>query len=439
MKRQAKAVFWTLLYLGLVTAPVFLVADAAVISGLFWVEYSVALGFASLGMLGMQFLLTARFRRAAAPFGTDILYYFHRYLGYLVLVVLGLHAGILVAADPALLAGLVPPDLSRPLVVGTVAFVAAAVLVASSVARQELGIPYERWRVGHAILAVVAVGGGLLHALDYGAHIAGPWTRAFWLVYGMAGVALLAYVRVVKPWRAKTRPWEVVERREEAGDVVTLTLEPRGHDGLDFRAGQFAWLTLDDSPFAMAEHPFSFASAPGDLPRVEFAIQPIGDFTRRAVQAEPGTVAYLEGPHGIFTVEDHPAPAYALLAGGIGIAPIMSIIRDRANRGDDRPFLLLYGTRTAEDAVFRRELLDLADDGSLDLRYVHLVEEPPPDWEGEVGRIDAEVLERHLPDERDRPRYLMCGPEAMQSSLEEALQEAGVPSSRIHTEVFHWV
>lgn len=130
MTRHAQAVFWTAAYLVLVAAPVFLVADAAVPSGLFWVEFSVALGFASVGMLGMPFLLTARFRRAAAPLGTDILYCFHRCPGYLVLADLGLHAG------------LVSPALSRPPVVATVALLAAAVPVGSSVARQELGLPY---------------------------------------------------------------------------------------------------------------------------------------------------------------------------------------------------------------------------------------------------------------------------------------------------------
>ncbi|HSR43261.1 MAG TPA: ferric reductase-like transmembrane domain-containing protein [Longimicrobiales bacterium] len=438
MSRALEGALWIGFYVLLVLAPVFLLlSDPLPLPGDFWGELAVALGFASLGMMGMQFLLTARFRRVAAPFGTDILYYFHRYLGYLILGVLGVHAAAFVVSDPGILDGLSPWSLSRPLSLGTAAFVAAAVLVASSVVRSALGLPYEGWRLLHAVLAVVAVAGGLLHALDYGAHTRTGWDRAFWLLYGMAGVALLAYVRVLKPWRARRRPWTVVVRREEAGDVATLTLEPRGHDGISFRAGQFAWLTLDQSPFAMAEHPFSFSSAPGTCPRIEFTIQPIGDFTRRAVDAEPGTEAFLEGPHGIFTLEDHPAPGYVFVAGGIGIAPLMSILRDRADRDDERPFLLLYGTRSEDRAVFVDELERL--EGILDLRVVHLVEEPSPGWEGEVGRIDAELLDRHLPRDRRERRYLMCGPEAMQAAVERLLEEAGVPTSRIHTEIFHWV
>lgn len=412
------------------------VAVPSPLAGGFWVGFAVALGFASLGMFGMQFILTARFQLVAAPFGTDILYYFHRYLGYLVLGVVGVHAGVSVATDPGLLAGLSPSSPSRPLLLGAVAFLAAATLVASSVGRQALGLPYEGWRAFHAVLAVVTVGGGLLHALDYGTHTSAVWARAFWFVYGMAGVGILAYVRVVKPWRTRRRPWRVVENREEAGGTATLALEPVDHPGLDYGAGQFAWLTLDRSPFAMAEHPFSFSSAPGSRPRAEFTIQPLGDFTRRAVDAAEGTVAYVEGPHGIFTVEDHPAPGYVFVAGGIGIAPIMSILRDRADRGDDRPFLLLYATRTLDGAVFREELDALT--GTLDLRVVHVVEDPPPGWEGESGRIDADLLERHLPEDAAARHYLMCGPEPMQEALEILLQDAGVASSHLNSEVFHW-
>ncbi|MFW6192645.1 MAG: oxidoreductase, partial [Gemmatimonadota bacterium] len=97
MSRTLRAVFWVGVYLFLVTAPVFfLLADPPPLAGRFWLEFSVALGFASLGMMGMQFLLTARFGRAAEPFGTDILYYFHRYLGYLILGVLAVHAAVFV-------------------------------------------------------------------------------------------------------------------------------------------------------------------------------------------------------------------------------------------------------------------------------------------------------------------------------------------------------
>lgn len=437
-RRWLVAGFWIGVYLALIMAPVFLLlSDPPRGTSGFWTEFSVALGFAAVGMMGMQFLLTARFRRASAPFGTDILYHFHRYLGLLVLGVVAVHAGVLIVEDPGLMRGLAPSSLSRPLLLGTVAFLALAVVVATSIWRRTLGLRYEGWRILHAVLAVAAVAAGIWHALDYGVHSSTGLGRLFWLLYGMAGVLIIAYVRALKPWVTRKEPWTVVARRDEPAGMATLTLEPRGHAGMSFRAGQFVWLTLDQSPFAMAEHPFSLSSAPGAGPRVEITIQPIGDFTRRAVGTPVGTEAFLEGPHGIFTVEDHPAPGYVFFAGGIGIAPIISILRDRVDHADARPFLLFYATRSVETAAFRDELAELTE--RLDLEVVHVVEEAPGDWRGEVGRIDAELLERHLPSARTDRRYFMCGPQGMQDSLERLLADAGVPSSRIHAEVFHWV
>ncbi|NNL31471.1 MAG: hypothetical protein HKO77_10630, partial [Gemmatimonadetes bacterium] len=81
-RRSAGGLLWLLLYAGLVTAPLLVLASGlgvATGSG-WWFDFAMGLGFGSLGILGGQFLLTARFRRATAPFGIDVVYLFHRWL-----------------------------------------------------------------------------------------------------------------------------------------------------------------------------------------------------------------------------------------------------------------------------------------------------------------------------------------------------------------------
>jgi predicted ferric reductase len=166
-------------------------------------------------------------------------------------------------------------------------------------------------------------------------------------------------------------------------------------------------------------------------------IKELGDFTRSVGSIAPGTRAYVDGPHGTFSPDRHEGPAFALLAGGIGIAPMMSMLRTFADRGDGRPSVLFYANRHLEDAMFRNELEDLQQ--KLALEVVHVVSQPPDGWEGERGRIDAELLQRYLPAGRERMQCFICGPEAFQDAMVVALRSIGVPGGRIHTERFNWV
>ena len=99
------------------------------------------------------------------------------------------------------------------------------------------------------------------------------------------------------------RPYLVEEVIPERGNVWTLAIRPKGHEGFKFQPGQFAWITLNISPFRMREHPFSMSSS-GDHPeRLEFSIKALGDFTQTIKDIQPGTTAYLDGPYGVFTSE----------------------------------------------------------------------------------------------------------------------------------------
>ncbi len=204
-----------------------------------------------------------------------------------------------------------------------------------------------------------------------------------------------------------------------------------------FRAGQFAWFTLDRSPFSVVEHPFSIASAPADLPNLELVIKEAGDFTSRLDRLRVGGRAHLDGPHGNFTLEGRTADGLVVIAGGVGIAPMFSLLRQAAAERDPRPWLLLYGNRHAGQIVHGAELDSLH--GRLDFEVVHLLGEPPPGWAGEVGQFDRAFLARHvrLPQMAGR-LFFVCGPPAMIDTVERALVELGVPLGRIVAERFRY-
>jgi len=440
MNPLLSAVFWLGAYLVVVTAPLFVLLVGPVPPpGGFWWDFSMALGFAALAMMGVQFILTARFRHATMPFGIDIVYYFHRYLAIFALVIAVLHYLIIRIDNPAALGAASPLDAAAHMSAGRVAMVLFVILVASSLARRRFGIDYDLWRWTHALVATFAFVLALWHVVGTRYYIDTDWKQALWTGYGLFWIALIGYVRLVKPWRMLRNPYRVAEVRHERGDACTLVLEPEGHpDGMRFQPGQFAWLTLRDSPFALREHPFSIASSAARPGRLEFGIKAVGDFTRAVKEARPGEQAFLDGPYGAFSVDRQPqAPGYLFIAGGVGIAPIMSMLRTLADRADRRPLLLFYGNRRWERVLYREELEALA--ARLDLRVIHIIGEPPEDWHGERGLLTRAMLERHLPASRGELHCFICGPTAMTQVAESWLAALGIRRARIHTELFEWV
>lgn len=439
MNPFVQALSWIVAYMLLVTAPLLVLLVGPMPPGAgFWWDFSMALGFAGIAMLGVQFALTARFRRAAAPFGLDIVYHFHRYAALIAFGLVLAHFFILRIGYAEALGAIDLRTAPWYMTAGRAAFVLFAVVIVAALWRKPLHLDYDRWRMAHAGLASVAFLAAVGHIVGVGYYTAAPWKGGLWIAYTLFWVGLIAYVRLAKPWTMRRRPWRVVEVRREHGDAWTLALAPEGHGGLSFAPGQFAWLTLRASPYHVKEHPFSFSSSASAGNCVEFTIKELGDFTRTIKTVQPGEPAWLDGPYGIFSIDRHPhAPGFVFIAGGVGIAPIMSMLRTAADRGERRPLTLIYANNRREDVIFREELEALR--ARLDLVIVHVLAEPPAGWDGEQGYVDQALLERHLPPDRRGRHYFLCGPQPMTGAVQEALHRLEVPLSHVHFELFDMV
>ncbi len=399
------------------------------------VEVGVAVGFIAFAMLGAQFLLTARFPRLAAPFGLDWLLKVHRVAGVLAVLALVTHVGVLVAVEPEFRAFLDPfDDLARAAALWLV-LAAAFGLVALTLGRRQLGIPYQWWRLSHGMLSLLVMLIAVVHVFQVGHYSQVGWKMAFWGAYGAGAAALLIWTRGVRPIRSLRHPWSVVEVREEGPRVWTITLEPEGHDGLDWQAGQFAWLALDQPPWHIDVHPYSFSSSAQEAERtgrISFTIKELGDFTSQIGQVPVGTRAYLDGAYGNFVLPAD-ATAVVFVVGGIGMTPALSILRTMRDRGDERPAWLVYGAPQPEEIIARDELEEMSERGGVELTVV--VEEADDSWPGERGVITHDLLQRRLPDlSDDGVTVFCCGPEPMMEAVLPALRELGADARRIRAE-----
>jgi len=315
---------------------------------------------------------------------------------------------------------------------GVVSGLSVVLLTGLSIWRNDVELDYEPWRVLHNVLAIGATGLALWHIFGVRYYLALPAQRVLWIALPVIWAVLLGYTKLYKPIHMLTHPYRVKQLTEERGDAWTLEIEPVGHDGITFEPGQFAWLTVDRSPFAIREHPFSMTSSAEASGSLCFTIKELGDFTATIKDLEPGTRVYVDGPHGEFSINQHDAPGYVFLAGGIGCAPMISMLRTMADHNDTRSICMFYGSRSWDAVTFREEIEALEE--RLNVSVVHVLEQPPPDWEGETGYITVDVLDRHLPDNRRELAYFISGPVVMIHLVREAVLELGVPRAHIYEE-----
>jgi predicted ferric reductase len=436
MTPVVRGIGWLGVFIGICVAPlVFALMSTNQPGQGFWTDFSVALGFVGLSLMGIEFALVARVKAVAEPFGTDAVIDFHRQIGYTGLLFVLIHVAL--SADWRQANPFTPSNTPARVWFGGIAAAALVVLVVSSVWRGRLRLSYEVWQILHAVLAVIAVVAALIHILLVDYYVNSIWKQVLWSIMAAAFVWLLVWVRVLRPLRIRRRPWTVERVTPERDRTTVITLRPVGHDGMRFEPGQFAWITVGRSPFSVTSHPFSFCSSAEKNGSLEVAIKAAGDFTSSVATVEPGTEVYVDGPHGVFSIDQYEGAGFCLIAGGVGIAPALSMIETLADRGDVRPVVLFAGNRNWDSIILRERIDELAT--RLNLTVVHVLEEPPPDWAGDTGYLDADILARHLPTGFQRFQYFACGPTPMLHAVENALVGIGAPADRVHTERFDWV
>ena len=436
MSSVVRGIAWLGIFIGVCVAPLLFALMGTDRPGQgFLTDFSVALGFVGLALMGIEFALVARVRAFAVPFGTDAVIDFHRQIGYVGLLFVAVHVAL--SADWSQANPFTPSATPPRVWFGAIAAGALIVLVASSVWRRPLRLSYEVWQIVHAILAVIAVVAALVHVLLVNYYVDSLWKQLLWLIMTVAFVWLLVWVRVVRPLRVRRRPWTVAEVTRERDNTTVLTLRPTGHDGLRFEPGQFAWIMVGRSPFSVTSHPFSLCSSAEVGGSIEVAIKVAGDFTSTVGDIALDTRVFVDGPHGVFSIDQYEGAGFCLIAGGVGIAPALSMLETLADRGDVRPVVVFAGNRNWDTVILRERVDNLTT--RLNLTLVHVLEQPPPDWDGEEGYLDADTLRRHLPTGFQRFQYFACGPTPMLVAVEDALVAIGVPADRIHTERFDWV
>ncbi|HCG03205.1 MAG TPA: oxidoreductase [Chloroflexi bacterium] len=366
------------------------------------------------GLLGaylllIQVLLLARLRRLEALFGFDRLTVFHRTNGKLCFYLILAHVA-LVTAGYALtdkislwseMTDLWTIYSGIPDAVFGTALLIAVVISSFVVLRRRLR--YEAWYVIH-LTAYLVVALAWSHQLPTGNDfILNPRAAIWWSALYVITLALIIVFRIGLPILfAFQYQLKVADVQSEGSNVVSLLLTGRNLKRMGARAGQFFLWRFVTPRLMWESHPFSLSSAP-DGHSLRITVKNLGDFTGRIGEIKTGTRVIGVGPFGLFTEEMRQCERAALIAGGVGITPIRSLVEEMSGDVD-----LVYRVNREEEVVFREELDDLERRRGVRVHYVIGRHDAP----GAEYLLSPEHIKELIPDIANRGVYI-CGPPAM--------------------------
>lgn len=207
-----------------------------------------------------------------------------------------------------------------------------------------------------------------------------------------------------------------------------------------FKAGQYIDLTVSDDQYAPSQrltHTFSIASSPCERDLV-VTTRMLNTVFKQALSNLPiGSRAQIEGPMGSFVLHNNSAKPAIFLAGGIGIAPFLSMLTYATGEGFRHSIVLFYANRCLPDAAFLDNLQKL-ERANPRFRFVPTFTRMPSDndgWKGKTGHISSEMLFTEVTTTRG-PIYYIAGPPTMVAAMRRTLGEVGVDEDDIRTEEF---
>jgi len=237
----------------------------------------------------------------------------------------------------------------------------------------------------------------------------------------------------------KTVAARVVAWSRLPGDVIDLRLHTE--IPIRFQAGQYCTLAESGS---FTRRSYSYYDSPpvsgdGSVSEVGFFVKrlPGGRFSEWLFERDrSGTKFWIEGPFGALGL-DEPDRDGLCVAGGTGLAPILSIVGDRLQRSQQARFTIVFGVRTRQDVFATQRLSDLQASAPGRLRLVTILSNEPvdSDWPGPRGLVTS-ALTPELGVDFGEVAAFVCGNLGMVEAVERTLLQLGVPRERIHADKF---
>ena len=266
---------------------------------------------------------------------------------------------------------------------------------------------------------------GFLHIRKAGVMDSSYAFASFYPLIHLVLVGLLVvYSRLRKLWLPRLR----LQTNRQVNDVRILTFALEGAQRIAYKAGQFGYIRWMTPGLPSEEHPFSFLSSPADTD-ISLGIKALGDFTKATAGVEAGSVVRINGGFGNFIPDFH-AGKICLIGSGIGIVPILSLLRDMRNHVAAHPVLCFLAVNTREDLLIEDEIRKIATI-IPDLEVRTLV------YQEDRLLYSTDFFRESIVSPQEYS-YYVCSSIPVRAIVLHALKELGVSRKRFHFEAFSY-
>jgi predicted ferric reductase len=389
-------------------------------------------GVTAAFLVFFQVLLVSRLKILDRIFSLNRIYIFHRINGMAIASLALMHPILVMAAENFTIFPFEIRYWPEFLGVGLLVFIGMLIITANW--SLNFGFAYDKWLRFHRLGTLLAIALLLVHILFVSEIFKSGLPLA--LVFVAAGINLLLISRL---WYRRFFPGKrqfVVSNVERVGeDSYSVDVRPYDDQILEYIPGQFAFITPVSANLPKEEHPFTISSTPSRPDSLQFVIRSHGDWTSKINRLKVGESVFIDGPYGLFShmVSSGNDPII-MIAGGIGITPMLSMLRYMADMDDQRQILLIWSNKAKEYIVFPEEFKNL-ECVLRDLKIIHVITRGRGGG-SEKGRLDKTKLERLLEGYSRKSKVFICGPFEMMKEISRAVKKTGFSSTRVYKEEF---
>lgn len=394
-----------------------------------------------------QFILSARPKIIESAFGMDRIYRFHGMMAIVAIIATFIHntineelfgesfmtrLGTISLLIFAVISGITLILMTTPAILARLKVVKWIKKVIQTIKF----IKYEFLRLVHNITFIALIF-MFLHVINTGGAKTNIMIFSVYTLYFIIAILFYLYHKIFKVYLLSDYAFTVQKIIKESPNMWTIEFAEKNGKKIKYQPGQFGFFSFKSDAIVEEEHPFSISSG-NTTEHMSITIKELGDYTRQIRNLKVGDKVYVDAPYGKFSYMNHQhEKELVFIAGGVGITPMISMLRHMQVFDKQRKVTLLWGMNLMSDYIIKDEMETILKD-MPNLTVIPVVANDSS-YTGERGYIDYEKLSRLLVEQLkslSSVGFYLCGPPILMDSTIANLRKLGVSDKQVHFERF---